>query len=29
EVYLCWRLGEPEVGYWHKRDEGFPGRRPL
>jgi len=29
EAYLCWRLGEPEVSYWHKRDEGFPGRRPL
>lgn len=29
DAYLCWRLGEPEVAYWHKRDEGFPGRRPL
>lgn len=29
EAYLCWRLGEPEVAYWHRRDEGFPGRRPL
>jgi hypothetical protein len=26
---LCWRLGEPEVGYWHTRAEGFPGRRPI
>ena len=29
EAYLCWRLGEPEVGHWHRPDEGFPGRRPL
>jgi hypothetical protein len=29
EVLLCWRLGEPEVGYWHGVDEGFAGRRPL
>jgi hypothetical protein len=29
DAYLCWRLGEPEVGYWHTPDEGFPGRRPL
>lgn len=29
EIWLCWRLGEPEVAYWHSRDEGFGGRRPL
>ncbi|MDQ3957053.1 MAG: DUF2203 domain-containing protein [Actinomycetota bacterium] len=29
EVFLCWRLGEPEIGYYHPRDEGFGGRRPL
>lgn len=29
DAYLCWRLGEPEVAYWHGRDDGFPGRRPL
>jgi hypothetical protein len=29
EGFLCWRLGEPEVGYWHPRGEGFGGRRPL
>ena len=28
-VYLCWRLGEPSVQYWHDRDAGFDGRRPL
>jgi hypothetical protein len=28
-VYLCWKLGEPEVLYWHDLDAGFQGRRPL
>ena len=29
EVYLCWRLGEPEVGHWHDLDAGFAGRQKL
>ena len=29
EVYLCWRLGEPEVAFWHEIDAGFAGRRRL
>lgn len=29
EVFLCWRLGEPEVAYYHPRTEGFGGRRRL
>ena len=29
DAYLCWRLGEPEVAYWHSPDDGFRGRRPL
>ena len=28
-VYLCWKLGEPEVLYWHDLDAGFGGRQPL
>ena len=28
-VYLCWRLGEPRVAYYHRRGEGFAHRRPL
>jgi hypothetical protein len=29
EVYLCWRLGEPQVLHWHEPDAGFAGRKPL
>jgi len=29
QVWLCWRLGETEVGWWHDLDTGFAGRRPL
>jgi hypothetical protein len=28
-VLLCWRLGEPEVQFWHEVDAGYAGRRPL
>jgi len=28
-VLLCWRLGEPEVQFWHEIDSGFGGRQPL
>lgn len=28
-VFLCWRIGEPEVAYWHSLDGGFAGRQPL
>jgi hypothetical protein len=29
EAYLCWKLDEPEVLYWHEMDAGFAGRQPL
>ena len=28
-VYLCWKLGEPEVLHWHDLEAGFRGRQPL
>ena len=28
-VYLCWRLDEERIGYWHELDAGFQGRQPL
>ena len=29
KVYLCWKLGEERIGYWHGIEEGFAGRKPL
>ena len=29
EAYLCWKLGEEEVAYWHDLDSGFSGRQSL
>ena len=29
EVYLCWKLGEPAIEYWHGVDEGFAGRKAI
>jgi hypothetical protein len=29
EVYLCWKLGEPNIQFWHHVEEGFAGRKPL
>jgi len=29
EVYLCWKMGEPGIHFWHGVDEGFAGRKPI
>ena len=29
EVYLCWKLGEDRIRFYHGQDEGFSGRKPL
>jgi hypothetical protein len=29
EVYLCWKLGESGIGFWHGTNEGFAGRKPI
>ncbi|MBA3890710.1 MAG: DUF2203 domain-containing protein [Gemmatimonadaceae bacterium] len=29
EVWLCWRLGEPDIRFYHELDAGFGGRKPL
>jgi hypothetical protein len=29
EVYLCWRIGEPDVAHWHELKAGFAGRQKL
>jgi hypothetical protein len=28
-VYLCWKLGEERIEWWHEVDTGFAGREPL
>jgi hypothetical protein len=28
-VLLCWKLGESEIGWWHRIEDGFRGRQPL
>ncbi|MCH7579474.1 MAG: DUF2203 family protein, partial [Chloroflexi bacterium] len=28
-VYLCWKLGEDTIAYWHELDTGFASRQPL
>jgi hypothetical protein len=28
-VYLCWRLGEPDIRYWHELDGRYAGRQPI
>ena len=29
EVYLCWKLGESAIEFWHGLDEGFRGRKAI
>jgi hypothetical protein len=29
EVYLCWKLGEVDIRFWHGVQEGFKGRKPI
>ncbi len=29
QVWLCWRLGEDAVEWWHELDAGVAGRKPL
>jgi len=29
DVLLCWQLGEDEVAFWHRYEDGYAGRRPI
>jgi len=29
DVYLCWKLGEDRIRFYHRQDEGFANRKPL
>lgn len=28
-VLLCWKVGEPDLGFWHEVEAGFAGRQPV
>jgi hypothetical protein len=28
-IWLCWKLGEQDIAWWHELDTGIAGRRPL
>src|SRR5213596_632039 len=28
-VYLCWKLGEAEIRFWHEIEDGYTGRQPI
>ena len=29
EIWLCWKEGETEIKFWHEKDAGFMGRKPI
>jgi len=29
EVWLCWNIEEEKIRFWHRKNEGFIGRKPL
>ena len=29
EIWLCWKEGETEIKFWHEKDVGFMGRKPI
>jgi len=29
DVWLCWKYGETEIKFWHEKDSGYMGRKPV
>lgn len=29
DIWLCWKEGETEIKFWHEKNEGFRGRKPI
>ena len=29
EIWLCWKECETEIKFWHEKDSGFMGRKPI
>ncbi len=29
DVWLCWKYGETEIKFWHEKESGYTGRKPV
>ncbi len=29
DIFLCWKLGEEKINFWHETDSGYSGRKPI
>ena len=29
EIWLCWKEGETKIKFWHEKNSGFMGRKPI
>ncbi len=29
QIFLCWRIGEPTISFWHEADDGEQGRKSI
>jgi len=29
DIFLCWKLGEKTIKFWHEIDSGYEGRKPI
>lgn len=29
DVWLCWKYGETQIKFWHEKNVGFSGRKPI
>ncbi len=29
DIFLCWKLGEKKIKFWHEIDAGYIGRKPI
>ena len=29
DIFLCWRIGEEGINFWHEISEGYSGRKPI
>ena len=29
DIFLCWKIGDEKIQYWHEVEDGFSGRKPI